>query len=419
MTLLTKTGALEEIDSLSAENVIDLNQLLDLIGNDPVRREQKLSMLIERCVVPRMLHQFFVTGRVPSQSQMQPCNDDEYIGAVLSLAQEISRYVIGRACENDIGSIDLCRALVTQLQGKMLEFDFRNGPLRRKYDGLKYAVKNIEDISFELSLQSDASPAISEESDERAAKRIKTEGGIVSSDSAVDIHAMSIVSEEEKVVQEVVYFDVAEIDAIRLRMDNYDKLREQVIKDSRDVQKLAKQSIYSVMRGQLGDAKSKLAQAEKCALKIMETINSFPTLRHGAFSNSLEEWAEGKLTLEWAESKRVMTKAELAPINSTEYVGALSDFTGEIGRIAVMQASKRDLESVREIHQVDVVIATAISQVNGGNRYGKKLEAINTNTKKVEDVIYELSMLQRSGRRMRTAVDLAPAAGEKEEKSED
>lgn len=35
----------------------------------------------------------------------------------------------------------------------MLQFDFRNGPLRRKYDGLKYVVRNIEDIVFELSLQ--------------------------------------------------------------------------------------------------------------------------------------------------------------------------------------------------------------------------------------------------------------------------
>ena len=83
---------------------------------------------------------------------------------------------------------------------------------------------------------------------------------------------MSIV--EDAAVLEVSYFDAAEIDAIKARMDNYDKLREAVIKDSRDVQKLAKQSIYSVMRGQLGDAKSKLVQAEKHALKIMETINA-------------------------------------------------------------------------------------------------------------------------------------------------
>lgn len=39
-----------------------------------------------------------------------------------------------------------------QLNGKMLEFDFRNGHLRRKYDGLKYALKTIEEIIFELSL---------------------------------------------------------------------------------------------------------------------------------------------------------------------------------------------------------------------------------------------------------------------------
>ena len=37
----------------------------------------------------------------------------------------------------------------------MLEFDFRNGPIRRKYDGLKYALKTIEDIVYEISLVED------------------------------------------------------------------------------------------------------------------------------------------------------------------------------------------------------------------------------------------------------------------------
>jgi hypothetical protein len=34
----------------------------------------------------------------------------------------------------------------------MLEFYFRNGPLRRKFDGLKYALKKVETIVFELSM---------------------------------------------------------------------------------------------------------------------------------------------------------------------------------------------------------------------------------------------------------------------------
>ncbi len=142
-------------------------------------------------------------------------------------------------------------------------------------------------------------------------------------------------------------------------------------------------------------------------------VLQYATLRNGSFSNSLEEWAEGRLTLEWAENKRVMSLAELAPCNSQEYIGALSDFTGEIGRLAVVAASKRDLEAVREIQQVDAVLSAAVGQVNTGNKYGKKLEAMNTNQRKVEDVVYELCMLQRSGRKARTNADLAVAPEEK------
>ena len=53
-------------------------------------------------------------------------------------------------------SIKLCREILTALNGQMLEFDLRNGPLRRKYDSLKYALRRVEDIWYELSLVTDA-----------------------------------------------------------------------------------------------------------------------------------------------------------------------------------------------------------------------------------------------------------------------
>jgi len=138
-----------------------------------------------------------------------------------------------------------------------------------------------------------------------------------------------------------------------------------------------------------------------------------PTLRQGSFSNSLEEWAEGALTLAWVEHKRILSPEELGLlVNSAEYVGALSDFTGEIGRLAVMHAGKRDFAAVREIYQADLVLANAISRLSG-NRFAKKLEMVQTNLRKVSDVIYELSMLQRSGRATRTKpVDLNVGVGE-------
>ena len=54
-------------------------------------------------------------------------------------------------------------------------------------------------------------------------------------------------------------------------------------------------------------------------MKIHDMIKDHPTLRPGAFSNSLEEWAEGAMTLEWAENQRVMTMEEMKVIRSEDF----------------------------------------------------------------------------------------------------
>lgn len=43
----------------------------------------------------------------------------------------------------------------------MVEFYFRNGPLRRKFDGLKYARKTVESVIFDLSLIPSAAAQVS------------------------------------------------------------------------------------------------------------------------------------------------------------------------------------------------------------------------------------------------------------------
>ena len=37
------------------------------------------------------------------------------------------------------------------------------------------------------------------------------------------------------------------------------------------------------------------------------------------------------LTIEWVAKRRIMERAELRVVNIEEFVGALADFTGEIG----------------------------------------------------------------------------------------
>ena len=138
----------------------------------------------------------------------------------------------------------------------MLEFDFRNGHLRRKYDGLKYALKNIEEILFELSLVNH----IHDESSTSNAMSIDNDADTVES-----------VNKRSK-VEENGLISVEEITKIKERFDLFDKERENVIKLSRDLQKLSKQAIYSIHRGNLIEATQKLDAAKNLATQITPTI---------------------------------------------------------------------------------------------------------------------------------------------------
>lgn len=379
-----------------------ITTVLEVVGSDPTKREGFLANAIEKFTEIRMMQHFFQTGKLASPSALQPCNDEEYVGAALGFAQELSRYVVGRASDGDEHSIRICQSLIVQLNAKMLEFDFRNGPLRRKYDGLKYALKTVEDILYELSLLHPAS----EFEQGPDSKRRKFEGG---EDKDGESAAAEATNE---------LIDGPELDAIRQRMDTYDKLREEVIKQSRDVQKLAKQAIFSVHRSALADAQKKLDEAKKVALSILTMMEHSPALRYGALSNSLEEWAEGAMTLEWVKNSRVASRADMPFVNTHEYVGALSDFTGEIGRLAVASASKRDLTAVRNVLQADVAIYAGLMQINVGGKYTKKCDSVQQNLRKVEDVGYELSMLQRGARAVAKRDDV-PTASKDEGGQED
>jgi predicted translin family RNA/ssDNA-binding protein len=103
----------------------------------------------------------------------------------------------------------------------------------------------------------------------------------------------------------------------------------------------------------------------------------------------------------WQQEHTIPTLSSLQLPTSQEYIGGLSDFTGELGRIAVMLAAQRQLSAVKETLEIDYMIADFISKLNVTNRYGKKLDAVYMNAKKLEDVVYELTLLQRSGRKNR------------------
>ena len=83
---------------------------------------------------------------------------------------------------------------------ELMKFDFRYGPIRRQYDGVKYCKKKLEDVLYELSLGMN-------ETNMSAFNTLDSFGPLA-------LH---------------------EFKGLQDRMKEYDLLREKVIKESRDV----------------------------------------------------------------------------------------------------------------------------------------------------------------------------------------
>jgi len=349
----------------------------------------------------------------------------------MGLCQELARYGRGRATARDILSVKMASNLVSEILDYLLQFDFRNGPLRRKYDGTKYSLRTLEMLLYELSVTGlDLAQAQEEE---------KT--------ATSSIDAEELKTEEEGSSSSLLLPTGNELKDLRERIEKRDDLRETLIKRCRDGQKAAKQSIYALHRG---DGKRAGFLLQRCETIINEDlfpiVNEEPGLRFGSFANLLEEYAEGKLFHSWlnldgdgeknddnptvpaadattttttaSSSSKQQEKQEqgndnseaagrlLRPdefgveLNPAEYLGGLCDLTGEVGRYAVQRATARDADGVRLCLQTNDSILVALQTMErlpGG--VGKKLDMVRRSVEKLERILYEMSLSDATGGR--------------------
>ncbi|CAM9957854.1 unnamed protein product, partial [Ectocarpus fasciculatus] len=306
-------------------------------------RNDRVSGGLENLVKAKAFVYFLQTGRLLRKSALEgEITDDEYLGATMRLTAELSRYAITQASILDRSSILACASLCRGVFGELVQFDLRNGPLRKKFDGVKYDVRKVDDILYELALVGSGADEGDGSGDE--------DGGGGGSRKRKERE------EEEEEAEGEAVLDTEEFEAIRVAMTSFDEKREAVIKRTRDIQKWSKMAIYSLHRADFKKAEKQLADCRKAAEGLLPLINETPRLRMGSYSCSMEEFAEARLYELWLKEKRLATRVEVGLVNTEEYLGGLLDLTGELNRFAVARATERDSVGVKECLETVLVV---------------------------------------------------------------
>ncbi|QDZ18636.1 translin-like protein [Chloropicon primus] len=126
--------------------------LLPTVVAEPTLRQGSYSNALEEFAEAKIFQHYLEEGKLVASTGIKLVKNEEYLGGVLDFCGELNRFAVQRATARAEAEVRSCRDLVEEIMDQYLKFDFRNSQLRRKYDGLKYTLKNMETMLYELSL---------------------------------------------------------------------------------------------------------------------------------------------------------------------------------------------------------------------------------------------------------------------------
>ncbi|RLN87756.1 hypothetical protein BBJ28_00017277 [Nothophytophthora sp. Chile5] len=172
------------------------------------------------------------------------------------------------------------------------------------------------------------------------------------------------------------YLDVREMS--RIEMHEYDEMREQIIKRSREILKSSACIDHF-------DCLSCCECGKQVVPELVALTELNPSLRDGALSASLEEYAEAKCFFHYLDTRCLLQRRDVPSVRTNEYLGGVIDFTGELMRLAVVKATSRDVQEVERCKAMVEAISGELIQFafrNGPLR--RKFDSIKYNLQKLE-----------------------------------
>ena len=185
----------------------------------------------------------------------------------------------------------------------------------------------------------------------------------------------------------------SEFNKIREEMHKADLKREEIIQLSREIITISKQIIYAAQRNDLKAAdssvkniKNKVAKLKKINISADTNINSV----------AFQEYVEAVAFYEFVKNKRIPTKASLG-VSAEDYLSGLCDLTGELVRKAIYDVIHRKFDEAERIKELVHDIYGEFLKLHLRNgELRKKSDSIKWNLKKLEEVMYDISMKGRN-----------------------
>lgn len=133
--------------------LVAINKKLTLMRKYPIRDEYSgsIKIAVQEYVEAVTFIEFLKKQSIPTASDLK-VEPEHYLLGLCDLTGELVRLAINSSINKNFDLAIKIKDFVTDLYGELLQFDFRNGEVRRKFDGVKYDLRKLEDLVLELKL---------------------------------------------------------------------------------------------------------------------------------------------------------------------------------------------------------------------------------------------------------------------------
>lgn len=95
---------------------------------------------------------FVKNRKIPNSSELG-VDAESYLMGLCDLTGELVRKAIDYAIKEKYDDALAAKELVSEIYGELLQLDLRDNDLRRKFDGIKYDLKKLEDLSLQIKMK--------------------------------------------------------------------------------------------------------------------------------------------------------------------------------------------------------------------------------------------------------------------------
>ena len=170
------------------------------------------------------------------------------------------------------------------------------------------------------------------------------------------------------------------------------KLRRELQQCSAEALSMSKRSIFALHREDADASARELDMASQAIERGWKVIQQETLLtQEGAWRAAREEYAEASLLAEYLKKGSLQTHPD-KDRDPDILIGGLSDFLGELVRLAVLAATRGDRAPIEQFYQDAVELMDFLLQMDLTGHLRTKVDQAKQHVKKLEEIRYDLSL---------------------------